>query len=233
MACALTLSMLIAMAAPQTMRGEIVDRVVAVVEAKLVGGAPGAGQIVTWSAVYAAACYEAFQKGSPPPQWSAAEASASPQFREVLSRLVDQVLLRQLLNRSPFAPSGDGDSQARFEAIQKRFPDDAAFRRELERYHLSETALADQLASEALVLAFVDASLRPDIRIAPEQVENYYRTVFLPQWNVRSSGQARVPALDEVRPQIQEILTQQEMDRRLEQWLAQLRRDARMDLRLN
>ena len=215
------------------MRGEIVDRVVAVVETKFVGGAPGAGRIVTWSAVYAAACYEAFQKGSTPPQWSAADPSTSPEFRAVLSRLVDQALLRQLLSRSPFAPSGDRDWQARFEAIKKRFPDDAAFRRELERYHLSETALADQLAGEALVLAFVDASLRPDIRIAPEQVENYYRTVFLPQWNVRNSGEARVPALDDVRPQIQEILTQQEMCRRLEEWLAQLRREARIELRLN
>src|SRR5262245_11211540 len=85
-------AMLIGSAGPQAVRGEVVDRVVAVVEAKLVGGAPRAGQIVTWSAVYGAACYEAFQKGSPPPQWSAEEAPASAEFRDVLSRLVDQML---------------------------------------------------------------------------------------------------------------------------------------------
>jgi hypothetical protein len=77
-----------------------------------------------------------------------------------------------------------------------------------------------------------------DRHIAPgrsEQVENYYQSTFLPVYRSRAGGRsedAAVPALDEVREQILEILVEQETNQRLEQWLAQLRRNARIELRL-
>ncbi|MBI4478804.1 MAG: hypothetical protein HY651_02175 [Acidobacteria bacterium] len=216
-------------------RGEIVDRIVAVVEPGMLGGPPTTGEIITWSAAYEQACYQAFQKGDPPPQWSAAQVPSSPGLRELLSRMIDERLLHQALNRSPFAPSGEGDFQGRMQAIADKYPDAETFRKELERYHLTEAALLRRLTRENLLMAFVDSTLRPDVRIASEEIESYYQSKLLPQLESAARGagpSASLPPLADVRPQIQEILTQQEIDRRLEQWLQQLRRAARIEFRL-
>ncbi|MBI3934312.1 MAG: hypothetical protein HY316_06440 [Acidobacteria bacterium] len=216
-------------------RGEIVDRVVAVVDPGLLGGPPTAGKIITWTAAYEEACYQAFQKGSEPPQWSPAQPGGPEQFGAVVSQMIDQILLEQALNRSPFAPAGEGDVRDRIQEIANRYPDAETYHKELVRYHLSEAALTSRLSREGLLLAFIDSTLRPDVRVTAEQVEGYYETVFLPQLETGARGAgpaAIIPPLEDVRTQIQEILTQQEMDRRLKQWLEQMRRTARIELRL-
>ena len=215
----------------QPARGEIVDRIVAVMDAGMVGESSTAGQIITWSAAYEEACYLALQSGAEPPHWSATQSAGSDEIRGVVSRLIDQMLLLQALNRSPFAPSSETDLQSGTQEIEKRFPDPQSFRAALTRYHLTEAALSSRLERESLILAFVDSTLRPDVNVSSDQIESYYQLTLVPELRLR--GQAgEIPPVEEVRGRIQEILIQQEMDRRLEQWLGQLRRSARIELRL-
>lgn len=214
-------------------RGEIVDRIVAVVDQNLLGSPAAAGQVITWSAAYEETCYQAFQKGAKTPQWSPEASGDAPQLRGVIAKMIDQLLLERALDHSPFSPSGDDNISERIQEIANRYRDPETFRRELERYHLTETALAERLRRESRIMAFVDSTLRPEVRVTTEQVESYYETVFIPQLesNARGAGPAaNIPLLDEVREQIQEILTQQEIDRRLELWLQQLRRNAKVGL---
>ena len=216
-------------------RGEVVDRIVAVVDQTLLGAPVPAGQIITWSAAYEEARYQAFQTGSAPPQWSPDTSAGSPQLREVVADMIDQLLLEQALEHSPLAPPDDENISERMQAFKGRYTDAGTFQSELARYRLSETALASRLRRENQLMDFVDFTLRPDVRLSTEQIERYYESVLLPRLEgaARGAGPApSIPPLDEVRDQIQEILTQQEIDRRLEQWLQQLRRSARIGLRL-
>lgn len=216
-------------------RAEIVDRIVAFVDQPLLGSPAAAGQVITWSAAYEEACYEAFQNGSEPPQWSPVPSGDSPQLREVVTKLIDRVLLEQALKHSPFSPSAKDNVSERIQEIADRYPDAAEFQRALKRYHLTEENLADRLRRESQLMAFVDFSLRPDVRMSAEQIENYYETVLVPglENNAKGAGPtANIPPLDDVREQIQEILTQQEINHRLEQWLRQLRSRAKIEWRL-
>lgn len=213
-------------------RGEIVDRIVAVVDQTLLGSPATAGQIVTWSAAYEEACYHALLTGADPPQDVPAQPLSGP-LREAVSRIIDQKLLEQAMLRSPFAPSGDDDATGRLAAIRNRYPDIERFQQALRRYRLTEEELAARLRRESQLMAFVTATLRPDVRVTAEQVENYYQSTFLPAYRNRadSGGGLAVPPLDEVREQILEVLIEQETNQRLEQWLTQLRRSARIELR--
>jgi hypothetical protein len=231
-----TAAALLACIATVSARGEIVDRILAVVEQTFLGSQATPGQIITWSGAYREARYQAFRQSQPLPEWSLSSSAGSPEVRQILDRMIDQLLLEQALEHSPFTLSGEGEAAATLREIESRFSDAAAFQEELARYQLSETALASHLRRESRIMAFVDLTLRPDIRVTEEQVAGYYEAVFVPALR---SGESReggagslqdVPPLLEVREQIQEILVQQTMNRRLEEWLQQLRRSA--DIRL-
>ena len=197
-------------------RAEIVDR--------LVAAAGGRG--ITWSAAFAEARYQAFRNGQEPPRWSASDPASAADVDRVVAQMIDRALLEQVLSRSPFALSGGEELQRQKQDQEKNYSTPAAFREALSRYHLTEAALEARLARESLLLAFIDATVRPQVRLAPEQIEGYYQTVLLPE--LFRSG-AAAPPLDQVSARIEEILTQQEMDRLLQRWLEQLRRGARVE----
>ena len=208
---------------------EIVDRVVAVV----------GNRMISWSDLLAEADYQAFLAGHPPmePMESARKESLRQEslrqeslgqeslrqesLRQVLSRLIDQVLLEQSHDTFPFSPPENGETQGRLEEIRKRFPDPEAYRKALAQHKLTEAVLVRRLEREANLMAFVEYRLRPQVSLDPAQVERYYDETLVPE--LRRQGQAEAPALSEVRESIEEILVQQEISRRLEEWLRELR----------
>jgi hypothetical protein len=196
-------------------RAELVDRIVAVV----------GGRALAWSAAYEEARYQALRKAEPPPGWSPTE-TAPDGMNAVLTVLIDQTLLQQALSRSPFAPSGSEDVSDRVTEIEREYPSGEAYRAALQRCGFTEQQLRDRLARERLLMTFVDATLRPRVRLAEDAVASYYRDVLVPEM---SAGGASAPPLDNVRLQIEEILTQQQINRLLEEWLEQLRRSARIE----
>ena len=70
-------------------------------------------------------------------------------------------------------------------------------------------------------MAFVEYRLRPQVSLDLAQVERYYNETLVPE--LRRQEQTEAPALSEVRESIEEILVQQEISRRLEEWLRELR----------
>lgn len=213
-------------------RGEIVDRILAVV-----GNGGASARVITWSAAYEEANYQAFRKGEEPPEWTASDPSGPNGAKEILQNMIDQALIEQALESSPFSPSGEEGIEDPMQLLEKQYPSPEAFRIALGRYHLSESGLAERLRRESLLAQFVDATLRPQAHVTPEQVENYYRNTFVPELG-RAGGpaaggasqEAAIPPLEEVRGRIEEILTEQQMDRLLEQWLAELRRRAKIEI---
>jgi hypothetical protein len=70
-----------------------------------------------------------------------------------------------------------------------------------------------------LILRFIELRFRQGIRIAPEEIEAYYRKTLLPQY---APGET-IPPLEEVSPRIQEILLQQQVNVLFDDWLRNLR----------
>jgi hypothetical protein len=201
---------------PLPIRAEIVDRIVAVVN----------GRVIAWSAALAEANYQAFRSGQEPVETLDGEA-----LGKIVSRMTDQMLLETERDISPFSPasngiSGRGGSPAGLEDLRKRYPDAEAFRNALRRYKLSEEKLLQRSQREEGILAFVDYHLRPQVRVTPERVEAYYRENFLPQ--LQREGGTQAPPLSEVSTRIEQILAEAEMNRLLEEWLQQLRSHAQI-----
>ena len=231
-------AILVLLAAALPARGEIVDRIVAVV-----GGATGPGtsfsgtgaapgprlRVIPWSAVDEEASYQAFRRNEPPPAWKPADAASSPAAREVLQKMIDQALLGQAMERFPFAPAEGRDVREEIQSLKNTFPDAEAYRGALARYHLTEEKVVERRTHESLLSAFVDATLRPQARVSAEQVEQYYQSNLVPEFRLRG-GMEPAPSLESVRGQIEEILTQEQIDGLLEQWLAQLRRNTKIEI---
>lgn len=206
-----TIPLLLALAA-WPLRAEIVDRILAV----------AGNRVITWSAARAEANYQAFRDGREPPLWAGPASATSDEARQIVSRLVDQALLEQAMARSPFSAPGE-DFQAALRQLEQRFDGPDAYRQALARYALTAEELAARVGHEQHLMAFVDATLRPRVRLSPQQIEGYYQSDFLPAWQ-RERNASSAPPLSEVQGQIEEVLVEQEINRLLERWLADLRR---------
>jgi len=199
-----------------SMRAEIVDRIVAVVD----------GRVIAWSAALAEANYQAFRKGGEPVETLGVEA-----LGKIVSEMIDQMLLERERSNSPFAVPANGNAEhgapdGDAEELRKRFSDAEAYRNALRRYKLSEPEVLKRVSRENAILAFVDSHLRPQVRVAPEKVEEYYREKLLPE--LRKAGGAPAPPLSEVNARIERILAEEEMNRLLDEWLTQLRSHAQI-----
>lgn len=192
-------------------QAEIVDRVVAVVD----------GHVLTFSAALAEANYQAF-RGSREPVTTLEGDS----LKAIISTLTDQILLESERAKSPNAAATGEPQRALDDIIRKRFPAPGALERELARYHLTRAQLLQKLSQEDAILQFIDAHLRAQARVLPGDIEAYYRTVLLPQ--LVRQGQSNPPPLSQVSGDIERILTEQEINRLLDEWLAQLRSRARI-----
>ncbi len=194
---------------PALLRGEIVDRLVAVV----------GNRIITWSDVAREARYQAFLIGGEPPNVKPLQGKES--LQPILERLIDQLLLEQARAAFPFSPPENGQTERRLAEIHNRYSSAEVFQKTLAKFGLTEADLVARLAEEEEAMAFIEYRLHPQIQISPAEIAAYYKGTLQPK--LRQEGQSEVPPLAEVQEAIEQILVQQEMDRHLVQWLQELR----------
>jgi hypothetical protein len=77
-----------------------------------------------------------------------------------------------------------------------------------------------KVARQLQVMRFVDLRLRPETRVARQDVETYYTENLVPEVRSRNASEA---SLAEVYAKIEEILRQQRIDALLTAWLQELR----------
>ena len=205
------ITILLLCAAGIAARAEIVDRIVAVVDER----------VLTWSGALAEANYQAFRNGSEPVRTLEGEA-----LGKIVSRMIDQSLLEKEMDRSLFSPPLSSVPEAAVTDIAKRFPDHEAYVNALARYGWSEGEMEQRLRLENVILLFVEDRLKAQVQIEPAEIEKYYRDTLLPQISKESS----TPALSEVSTGIEQVLVQKEINRLLDEWLAQLRSRTKIKL---
>ena len=76
------------------------------------------------------------------------------------------------------------------------------------------------------VLAFIERRFRSGIRIAPDEIEKYYRQTLLPQY----PSPALAPPLDKLSSRIQDILLEQQVNSLLEEWLKNLQSQGEVEI---
>jgi len=156
------------------------------------------------------------------------EPDLSPAGRkQAAERLLEQTLVRMEMELSRYPePAAAAVDKALTEVKRVRQVSEAAFAESLASRGLTEAVLRRNLANQLMILLFIDYRFRPSVAVSNQDVEQYYREHFLPQWQ-RNSNQ-EPPELDEVWDNLMEKLRDQRTDAALDEWL----RDARKAVRV-
>lgn len=152
------------------------------------------------------------------------------QQRAVFDRLVDQELLREQMRGYMVTTVTDEEVNARLAEVRQQTAggkSDESWRELLKKSDVSENELRARIRNQLEILRFLDSRFRPTVRVDFRAVQAYYREQFLPE--LRKQGGQDVP-LSEVSPKIREILTQQRMTEEINSWLQSLREQA--DIRI-
>ena len=202
------LCILLLTAAP-LLRADIIDRIAITV----------ANQVITESQIEEEIRVTAFLNRGQVDLGAAARKDAA-------GRLIEQALIRREMESSRYPVPELSDTGGSLKTIEDMYPSAMAFHAALASYGISEDDLTRRLWWQLTLLRFIDYRFRPAIRIPSSDVQAYYRQQ-VSQW--QQKGINPIPTFEASRDQIEEILTQKQIDLALDQWL----QDARKQVEIN
>ena len=143
--------------------------------------------------------------------------------RRVLEGLIDQRLRAHEIDRFGLGQVDVKLVDEHVAEIRSRFESEEAFQRRLEELDLDLEGLRQLVARQLSVLEYVNERLAVRVFVTLDEINEYYEKVLVPQ--LRAQG-APVPPIEEVREDIRELLREQRLNREVETWTEQLRREA-------
>lgn len=192
--------------------GQVVDRIVAVVNR----------QVILDSQLEQSLQIQFLLEGKPLEKITSADQQA------VLDQLIDRALLsQQIVTNSMLDPSPD-EVAARLRELRSQIPggtNDEQWQAMLSRYGVSQHDLEMQIIEQLRVLRFVDLRFRALAHADRTAVTTYYQEKFLPELRKRGAPE---PPLSQVSGEIEKILTEQRIDELLNSWLQALRSQAQI-----
>lgn len=203
---------------PDSAQGEVLDRVVAVVNNH---------------AILASDLKDEIQLAALDPM-SAGNGALTPQ--RALEQLISRALIQQQIRQEDaqaVEPSAD-EVQARVEEMRRELPaclrlncaSEQGWKDFLAANRLTPERVDSYLRYRLEILRFIELRFRQGILISPEEVEKYYRQTLTPQY---SAGET-VPPLDKVSSRIEEILLQQQVNVLFDDWLNNLRSEGEIEV---
>jgi len=161
--------------------------------------------------------FERFLEGQSP--------TGAPDHKErqaVLNRLISQTLLADQMQRL----AGNSENRAKdaretLKSVREKFPSQQAYDKAMQSLGMTEQQVLKRLELYGHTLQVINNRLRPAALPDPNEVEDYYKKTFVPEYKREHSGAP--PALDKIRDQIREILVQKKMNELLDSWLDRLK----------
>ncbi len=133
-------------------------------------------------------------------------------------RLIEQKLVRKERELERYGDPPGETAAATLAAIEKRYPNPAAFDRALHDYGLTKADLQAHLLWQSALLQFVEQRFRPAVQVNQDDVKKYFEEKVLP--GVKPGQKV---SLDEMRESIEETLTSTQADKQLDDWLRDTR----------
>jgi hypothetical protein len=166
-----------------------------------------------------------------------ADVGMGPLTRQrALEQLISRALIQQQIREEDehAADPPQAEVDARLKEIRTELPicirqncaTDSGWKAFLAAHGLTLEHVESYLRYRLQILRFIEQRFEPGIRVAPEQIESYYRGTLLPQYR---AGDA-VPKLEQVAPRIEEILLQQQVNALFDDWLANLRKQGEVEV---
>jgi len=194
-------------------RGEEIDRIVATVNAR----------VILASELDDTVRFECFLNGC------SQDSVTGEDHRATLERLVDQALLEQQMENTGFVHAGAQDVARRLEEIRRQMPGleaEESWQAAYSKFGLTLPVLEERVARQLDLERYIDQRFRPTVFVDNASVETYYREKLV----ARLGSNAARPPLNEVRPQIERILTEERLNELLASWLNTLRSQSEIEM---
>jgi peptidyl-prolyl cis-trans isomerase SurA len=205
--CALLVS-----TAATAQQSELVDRIVAVVD----------GEVITLQQLHRAIALASTDLVSGGGICGDSEATADSE-RAVLECMVDNLLVFQHVRRFPQFGVLQEDIETEYAALVAQFDSRQSFEEELANRGLTPTEVRYDLEREALIGNYISARYRTVVDVRESELRRYHEEVLRPEMERRG---AATPAFEAVEDEIRAILIETEVNRRVDEWIADLRRRA-------
>jgi len=149
--------------------------------------------------------------------------------RQSAERLIDQEIIRQEIVTGNYKRPLDSDAAALLNNLRRdRYGgSNVNMREELQRYGITEDQLRAQLLWQLTVLRFIDQRFRPAVIVTDDEVHAYY-TQHLAELRRNYAGDDSFVAFE---PKIRSLLEGQRINENFEQWLAEARKNYRIEYR--
>ncbi|MDX1631218.1 MAG: hypothetical protein R3234_05120 [Thermoanaerobaculia bacterium] len=149
--------------------------------------------------------------------------------RRVLEGLVEQKLRFHEVTRYGFEQAPVDAVDRQMEELEGRWGGEEALERRLAEVGMDRAALRRMLARQLEVMLYVEELLGARVFVGLEEIRSYYENELVPELEGRGE---EPPPLEEIREQIREVLRQRRLNRELEEWTEELRREADVVLHL-
>jgi parvulin-like peptidyl-prolyl isomerase len=141
--------------------------------------------------------------------------------KKAAERLIDQALIKREMDLSRYPLPALSDADSALNEIKSHYPSQAGFEQALAEHTITEAQLKEHLWWQLTVLRFVDYRFRPGIQLSDSEVQAYYQQQ-VSKWE--QQGVIPIPSLSEQRAEIEEVLTERQIDENLDRWLADARK---------
>jgi hypothetical protein len=137
--------------------------------------------------------------------------------RAVADRLIQQLLVKREMDTSHYpAPDADDINQY-LEQTREQFGNESKFEQMLASYDLTVSTLERHLTLQLTTLRFIELRFRPDVDISDSEIQSYY------QREIAHKG-GTPPTLEESKESIRKILIEERIDRALDAWMEENRK---------
>ncbi len=156
--------------------------------------------------------------------------------QQALDRLISRTLIQQQIRQEDLQVTEPTPEEVAARVAEKRAElpacvradctSDAGWKMFLARHGLTPARVESYTRTRIEILSFIELRFRQGIRIAPEEIEKYYRETLLPQY---PAGQ-KPPPLEQVSARVEEILLEQQVNILFDNWLANLRKQGQIEI---
>lgn len=157
---------------------------------------------------------------------------SSEDLNRTLQLLINQRLFALEAKRLPRNSPSEAEVNEEIKRVLALFPSTAEFERRLRSVGFESVAddnFKRIMEQRVTIEKYLDFRFRSFVIITPPDEEKYYRDIFVPDFRRRNPG-LLVPALAEVRPRINQILTERKVEEEIEKFLDDAKRRAEIEI---
>jgi hypothetical protein len=144
-----------------------------------------------------------------------------------LDELIDQWVIEHEGQAAQFPQPSDADVNTSVDQLKKNLGGEDVFQKRLKETGLSAASVKRILARILFYSRYLDYKFRTAAQIDTAAEDKYYNTEFANQLKARGE---KLPLIDSIRPQIHELLVQEDISRRAAEWLTESRSTLKIEI---